>query len=63
VDNLRESQAVVYGRVEAAMRTVPRHLFLPEFSAADAYADTRAFIKIDTDGNALSCHLSPLRCR
>jgi protein-L-isoaspartate(D-aspartate) O-methyltransferase len=54
VDRLRARGAVRSPQVEAAMRTVPRHLFIPEVSVADAYADTQVVTKTDAAGKALS---------
>jgi protein-L-isoaspartate(D-aspartate) O-methyltransferase len=54
VDKLRDRGAVTSAEVEAAMRIVPRHLFLPEFSVTDGYADTQIVTKTDADGAALS---------
>ncbi|MGH3814995.1 MAG: methyltransferase, FxLD system [Pseudonocardiaceae bacterium] len=54
VDKLRDRGAVRSPEVEAAMRIVPRHLFLPEFSVTDGYADTQIVTKTDADGAALS---------
>lgn len=44
-------------RVEAAMRTVPRHAFLPDVSLEEAYADRSVTIKENPDRDAL-----PLSC-
>ncbi len=54
VDKLRDRAAVRSAEVDAAMRIVPRHLFLPELSATDGYADTQIVTKTDADGQALS---------
>ncbi|MGH3802684.1 MAG: methyltransferase, FxLD system, partial [Pseudonocardiaceae bacterium] len=54
VDKLRDRAAVRSPEVDAAMRIVPRHLFLPEFSVTDGYADTQIVTKTDADGAALS---------
>ncbi|MEU9882902.1 methyltransferase, FxLD system [Streptomyces phaeochromogenes] len=45
--------------VETALRTVPRHLFVPEASLEDAYADAPVHIKYDTDGTSISCASQP----
>jgi protein-L-isoaspartate(D-aspartate) O-methyltransferase len=55
VDQLIEDGTITSEAVEAAMRTVPRHVFIPEASPEDAYDPFRAFVtKRDADGNALS---------
>lgn len=55
VDQLIEEGTITSEAVEAAMRAVPRHLFVPEASPEDAYDPFRAFVtKRDADGNALS---------
>jgi protein-L-isoaspartate(D-aspartate) O-methyltransferase len=55
VDQLIGNGTIVSKPVEVAMRTVPRHLLIPEASPEDACDPFRAFVtKRDTDGNALS---------
>jgi len=55
IDQLIGEGTVTSEAVEAAMRTAPRHLFIPEASPEDAYDPFRAFVtKRDADGNALS---------
>lgn len=55
VDQLIENGTIVSRAVEAAMRTVPRHLFIPEAEPTEAYNPFRAVVtKRDPDGNALS---------
>jgi protein-L-isoaspartate(D-aspartate) O-methyltransferase len=55
VDRLIEEGTVTSEAVEAATRTVPRHLFIPEASPEEAYDPFRAFVtKRDAEGNALS---------
>ncbi|MFC9693291.1 methyltransferase, FxLD system [Kribbella sp. NPDC056951] len=46
--------------VEEAMRTVPRHKFVPEASIEDAYADIAVITKRARDGVALSCASAPI---
>jgi protein-L-isoaspartate(D-aspartate) O-methyltransferase len=46
--------------VEEAMRTVPRHRFVPAADLAEAYADTAVVTKVSPDGAALSCASVPL---
>jgi protein-L-isoaspartate(D-aspartate) O-methyltransferase len=46
-------------RVEQAMRSVPRHLFLPGVSLKEAYADDIVVTHRDADGAVLSCTTVP----
>ncbi|WP_042366857.1 methyltransferase, FxLD system [Streptacidiphilus neutrinimicus] len=59
VDKIRESGYARESAVEAALRTVPRHLFVPDASLEEAYADTPVNIKYDADGQAISCASQP----
>ncbi|MFE7835802.1 methyltransferase, FxLD system [Streptomyces sp. NPDC057474] len=45
--------------VETALRTVPRHVFVPDASLEDAYANAPVHIKYDTDGTSISCASQP----
>lgn len=54
VSELRERGTITSARVEVAMRTVPRHLFLPEADLADAYAISQVVTKMDRGGKAMS---------
>ncbi|RMI32005.1 methyltransferase, FxLD system [Streptomyces triticirhizae] len=45
--------------VEAAMRAVPRHLFVPGASLADAYINAPVHIKHQADGTSISCASQP----
>ncbi len=47
------------GRVAEAMRTVPRHLFVPATPVQEAYDDQAVITKSDADGAALSCASVP----
>lgn len=47
------------GPVEQALRTVPRHTFVPEATVDDAYADRAVITKRGADGVALSCASEP----
>src|SRR5881275_954707 len=47
-------------RVAAAMRTVPRHLFVPDAPLSEAYDDRAVIIKRGPDGRALSCASEPV---
>ncbi|MCL6739389.1 methyltransferase, FxLD system [Streptomyces neyagawaensis] len=45
--------------VETALRTVPRHAFVPDAALEDAYANAPVHIKYDTDGTSISCASQP----
>lgn len=59
VDTIRESGYARTLAVETALRTVPRHLFVPDAPLEDAYANTTVNIKYDTDGMSISCASQP----
>jgi protein-L-isoaspartate(D-aspartate) O-methyltransferase len=59
VDELRDSGRLTSPAVEAAFRAVPRHLFLPELTASEAYQDEAFVIKTDADGTPLSSSSQP----
>ncbi|MCQ4084381.1 methyltransferase, FxLD system [Streptomyces sp. RB6PN25] len=59
VDSIRESGYARTATVETALRTVPRHLFVPDAPLEEAYADTPVNIKYDTDGTSISCASQP----
>jgi len=59
VDELREGGRLSDPAVEGAFRTVPRHLFLPGLTAAEAYQDEAFVIKADADGMPLSSSSQP----
>jgi protein-L-isoaspartate(D-aspartate) O-methyltransferase len=63
VDGVLEWRALLKlslsGEVEAVMRTVPRHLFLPGLSLEEAYADDAPVMKRDEDGNPISSVSGP----
>ncbi|MEV0846947.1 methyltransferase, FxLD system [Streptomyces sp. NPDC049954] len=42
-----------------AMRSVPRHLFVPDAALADAYADVTVPVKWDDSGQTISCASQP----
>jgi protein-L-isoaspartate(D-aspartate) O-methyltransferase len=46
--------------VEAVMRSMPRHRFVPDASLEDAYAEIAVITKRAADGAALSCASAPL---
>ncbi|MFI5758033.1 methyltransferase, FxLD system [Streptomyces sp. NPDC051569] len=59
VDQLRADGHVRTTIVETALRTVPRHVFVPDAPLEDAYADAPVHIKYDTDGTSISCASQP----
>jgi protein-L-isoaspartate(D-aspartate) O-methyltransferase len=59
VDKIRESGCARTPAVETALRTVPRHLFVPEATLEDAYANSVVNVKFDTDGTSISCASQP----
>ncbi|MFE5191716.1 methyltransferase, FxLD system [Streptomyces sp. NPDC056628] len=59
VDQLRADGHARTPAVETALRTLPRHVFVPEASLEDAYANTPVHIKYDTDGTSISCASQP----
>ncbi|WP_242882629.1 methyltransferase, FxLD system [Actinomadura litoris] len=59
VQNLIDSGDLHTPEIQAAVRAVPRHLFLPEVPVADAYADQIVVTKRDADGVALSSASQP----
>lgn len=59
VDQIRRSGHGSLPAVEAALRAVPRHLFVPDATPEEAYADSPVNIKYDTDGTAISCASQP----
>ena len=59
VDQLRADGHARTPAVETVLRTVPRHVFVPEASLEDAYANAPVHIKYDTDGTSISCASQP----
>ncbi|WP_405671800.1 methyltransferase, FxLD system [Streptomyces sp. NBC_01530] len=59
VDQLRADGHARTPAVETALRSVPRHVFVPEASLEDAYANAPVHIKYDTDGTSISCASQP----
>lgn len=59
VDQLRADGNARTPAVETALRTVPRHVFVPEASLEDAYANAPVHIKYDPDGTSISCASQP----
>jgi protein-L-isoaspartate(D-aspartate) O-methyltransferase len=59
VDELRAKGSVRSAAVEAAMRTVPRHVFLPGVPLERAYANDAVVTKSASDGSSLSLASQP----
>lgn len=59
VDELSRNGTVTDPAVEAALRTVPRHLFVPEVSLEEAYGDHPVVTKTDPDGMPTSSASQP----
>src|SRR5262249_8992204 len=59
VDELRDSGRLSSRAVEAAFRAVPRHGFLPEMVATEAYQDEAFVIKMGGDGMPVSSSSQP----
>ncbi|GAA3027101.1 methyltransferase, FxLD system [Streptosporangium longisporum] len=60
VDRIVHAGHARFGLVGKAMRTVPRHAFVPEVSLEEAYADQAVITKRNDGGAALSCASLPL---
>jgi protein-L-isoaspartate(D-aspartate) O-methyltransferase len=58
-DQLRADGHARTSAVETALRTVPRHVFVPDASLEDAYSNAPVHIKYDTDGTSISCASQP----
>jgi len=56
---LREQGTVRTDRVEAALRAVPRHLFVPAVPLHEAYADDPVYTKHDGSGASISAASQP----
>lgn len=59
VDQVREQGATTDPLVLDALRTVPRHLFLPDLSPEQAYKDEAIVTKRDEDGRPISSSSQP----
>ncbi|TDC61969.1 methyltransferase, FxLD system [Streptomyces hainanensis] len=59
VDRIRADGHARASAVEDALRTVPRHLFVPDASLGDAYANAPVHIKYGGDGRSISCASQP----
>lgn len=60
VDQIRADGHARTPDVERALRTVPRHKFVPGASLEDAYANSPVHIKYDSDGTSISCASQPV---
>jgi protein-L-isoaspartate(D-aspartate) O-methyltransferase len=59
VDQIITEGRVRTPRVEQALRTVPRHVFVPDASLEAAYANSTVDIKRDSAGTSISCASQP----
>lgn len=59
VDQIKADGHARTPAVEAALRTVPRHLFVPEAPLADAYDNSPVNVKYDPEGTSISCASQP----
>ncbi|MER5821451.1 methyltransferase, FxLD system [Streptomyces mirabilis] len=59
IDRLVTEGSVRTPRVEEAMRTVPRHLFVPDAPLEAAYNNAPVNIKSDDSGTSISCASQP----
>lgn len=59
VDELVARDVIGHGAVARAMRTVPRHVFVPEVDPAHAYDDEVVVTKSDVSGRAVSSCSQP----
>ncbi|WP_041255078.1 methyltransferase, FxLD system [Frankia sp. EAN1pec] len=59
VDRLATSGAILTAAVEDTMRTVPRHLFVPDAAPGEAYAEQAVITKRAPDGTSLSYASGP----
>src|SRR3982750_212491 len=60
VDRITAAGWAHTSRVAEAIRTVPRHLFVPDAPLTEAYDDQAVIIKRAPDGKALSCASEPV---
>ncbi|MFE0179773.1 methyltransferase, FxLD system [Streptomyces olivaceus] len=59
IGHLVEAGCVRTPRVEEAMRTVPRHLFVPDAPLVKAYGNAPVDTKFDASGASISCASQP----
>lgn len=60
LEHIREQGAAVDPLVAEALRTVPRHLFLPDLPPDEAYRDEAIVTKRDADGRPVSSSSQPM---
>ncbi|QPP05125.1 methyltransferase, FxLD system [Streptomyces bathyalis] len=60
VDQIKANGRARTPEVETALRTVPRHLFVPNAALEAAYANTVVDVKHDNDGTSISCASQPV---
>ncbi|MCX4564275.1 methyltransferase, FxLD system [Streptomyces sp. 2-1] len=60
VDQVKANGQARTPEVETALRTVPRHLFVPEATLEAAYANNVVDVKHDADGSSISCASQPV---
>ncbi|WP_322500258.1 methyltransferase, FxLD system [Streptomyces rochei] len=59
IDHLVQTERVRTPHVEEALRTVPRHLFVPNVPLETAYGNTPVDTKTDESGASISCASQP----
>ncbi|WP_327114379.1 methyltransferase, FxLD system [Streptomyces sp. NBC_01341] len=59
VDQIKADGHARTPAVEAALRAVPRHLFVPDTPLADAYDNSPVNVKYDPEGTSISCASQP----
>ncbi|MCY1654306.1 methyltransferase, FxLD system [Streptomyces sp. SL294] len=59
VDQIKADGHARTPAVEASLRTVPRHLFVPGTPLADAYDNSPVNVKYDPEGTSISCASQP----
>jgi hypothetical protein len=60
VEDLRELAGTISGAVVGALRSVPRHVFVPEVPPETAYRDEAIVTKRDPDGHPISSSSQPM---
>ncbi|WP_413754915.1 methyltransferase, FxLD system [Streptomyces sp. MMBL 11-3] len=59
IDQIKANGQARTPAVETALRTVPRHLFVPKATLEAAYANNVVDVKHDADGSSISCASQP----